>query len=204
MCPLSCPYMVRSCPRCLLSGTPPFFNVVVYAETQPSSGAVVSVPDSVIVCVDLNKKLAFPLSTPPSAPPEDTASSTEGQPEQPHQTPEDEGPSPRGALRLLMHARSAGDRAMRGALYVCAELPMHAARTARHAVCGWVSSAGHSEVRSLGDQYSQNSIESHGNAVTTSSDLTVQVCIGLTIATCLLYTSPSPRDRTRSRMPSSA
>ena len=27
---------------------------------------------------------------------------------------------------------------------------------------------------------------------------------GITINTCLLYTSPSPRDRTRSRMPSSA
>ena len=27
---------------------------------------------------------------------------------------------------------------------------------------------------------------------------------GLAIKTCLLYTSPSPRDRTRSRMPSSA
>ena len=26
----------------------------------------------------------------------------------------------------------------------------------------------------------------------------------ISIATCLLYTSPSPRDRTRSRMPSSA
>ena len=28
--------------------------------------------------------------------------------------------------------------------------------------------------------------------------------IGLTSTVCLLYTSPSPRDRTRSRMPSSA
>ena len=27
---------------------------------------------------------------------------------------------------------------------------------------------------------------------------------GITIKACLLYTSPSPRDRTRSRMPSSA
>ena len=27
---------------------------------------------------------------------------------------------------------------------------------------------------------------------------------GIDIGTCLLYTSPSPRDRTRSRMPSSA
>ena len=29
-------------------------------------------------------------------------------------------------------------------------------------------------------------------------------CIGCQICACLLYTSPSPRDRTRSRMPSSA
>ena len=28
--------------------------------------------------------------------------------------------------------------------------------------------------------------------------------LGPTLGTCLLYTSPSPRDRTRSRMPSSA
>ena len=28
--------------------------------------------------------------------------------------------------------------------------------------------------------------------------------LGIPMATCLLYTSPSPRDRTRSRMPSSA
>ena len=31
-----------------------------------------------------------------------------------------------------------------------------------------------------------------------------QIAFGRTINTCLLYTSPSPRDRTRSRMPSSA
>ena len=30
------------------------------------------------------------------------------------------------------------------------------------------------------------------------------ICIGTDLETCLLYTSPSPRDRTRSRMPSSA
>ena len=30
------------------------------------------------------------------------------------------------------------------------------------------------------------------------------VAVGASLYTCLLYTSPSPRDRTRSRMPSSA
>ena len=33
--------------------------------------------------------------------------------------------------------------------------------------------------------------------------LTFKLC-PVTVSTCLLYTSPSPRDRTRSRMPSSA
>ena len=41
--------------------------------------------------------------------------------------------------------------------------------------------------------------EGHLSALT--SDLDVA---GFSIVSCLLYTSPSPRDRTRSRMPSSA
>ena len=36
------------------------------------------------------------------------------------------------------------------------------------------------------------------------SDLRQRMRDGVDIVTCLLYTSPSPRDRTRSRMPSSA
>ena len=39
---------------------------------------------------------------------------------------------------------------------------------------------------------------SHGTVTVISEDIPYQ------ITTCLLYTSPSPRDRTRSRMPSSA
>ena len=46
---------------------------------------------------------------------------------------------------------------------------------------------------------------------TVSPDGTIQLpgvgsvpAVGLTLEDCLLYTSPSPRDRTRSRMPSSA
>ena len=35
-------------------------------------------------------------------------------------------------------------------------------------------------------------------------DNTVEVCYSHMLYCCLLYTSPSPRDRTRSRMPSSA
>ena len=34
--------------------------------------------------------------------------------------------------------------------------------------------------------------------------VTKKLCNHYDITTCLLYTSPSPRDRTRSRMPSSA
>ena len=43
--------------------------------------------------------------------------------------------------------------------------------------------------------------QKHGNAL-----LSILVTIGQTalFTLCLLYTSPSPRDRTRSRMPSSA
>ena len=37
-----------------------------------------------------------------------------------------------------------------------------------------------------------------------ASGRVVVTCFGSNIARCLLYTSPSPRDRTRSRMPSSA
>ena len=37
-----------------------------------------------------------------------------------------------------------------------------------------------------------------------SSDATVEICQQTRCRVCLLYTSPSPRDRTRSRMPSSA
>ena len=40
---------------------------------------------------------------------------------------------------------------------------------------------------------------------TASWDLTIDQCVEMALAnSCLLYTSPSPRDRTRSRMPSSA
>ena len=37
-----------------------------------------------------------------------------------------------------------------------------------------------------------------------AADLLARVCGGEGMQSCLLYTSPSPRDRTRSRMPSSA
>ena len=42
-----------------------------------------------------------------------------------------------------------------------------------------------------------------GSKVIVNTDGTVSV-VAETETTCLLYTSPSPRDRTRSRMPSSA
>ena len=35
-------------------------------------------------------------------------------------------------------------------------------------------------------------------------DVTIDTDFSVAAETCLLYTSPSPRDRTRSRMPSSA
>ena len=51
--------------------------------------------------------------------------------------------------------------------------------------------------------------EKYGNAVVSMStygamEHQTMTTLGNYIITCLLYTSPSPRDRTRSRMPSSA
>ena len=37
-----------------------------------------------------------------------------------------------------------------------------------------------------------------------AAEIALQQPVAIVVATCLLYTSPSPRDRTRSRMPSSA
>ena len=42
------------------------------------------------------------------------------------------------------------------------------------------------------------------SGTTTTDDDEEEQNRGITIYSCLLYTSPSPRDRTRSRMPSSA
>ena len=50
---------------------------------------------------------------------------------------------------------------------------------------------------------SGEAIEAHGKAAVVGLNGEVEHASGL-IHTCLLYTSPSPRDRTRSRMPSSA
>ena len=41
-------------------------------------------------------------------------------------------------------------------------------------------------------------------ALRVMSSIRIQVIVPVVILACLLYTSPSPRDRTRSRMPSSA
>ena len=43
-----------------------------------------------------------------------------------------------------------------------------------------------------------------GSMETTLVIIGVVLWLGWHVLTCLLYTSPSPRDRTRSRMPSSA
>ena len=40
--------------------------------------------------------------------------------------------------------------------------------------------------------------------ITTASDMTLQAVEDVLRTNCLLYTSPSPRDRQKSRMPSSA
>ena len=45
---------------------------------------------------------------------------------------------------------------------------------------------------------------SRSNAITADNSEWVAVKVGLASGGCLLYTSPSPRDRQKSRMPSSA
>ena len=49
-------------------------------------------------------------------------------------------------------------------------------------------------------EYAAFELTFNGLATNLNGDFTAATLIG----TCLLYTSPSPRDRTRSRMPSSA
>jgi len=48
------------------------------------------------------------------------------------------------------------------------------------------------------------SFEVHPEANKAQIKDAVEKIYGVKVLTCLLYTSPSPRDRTRSRMPSSA
>ena len=40
--------------------------------------------------------------------------------------------------------------------------------------------------------------------IITATEMAEKMGLGISLGNCLLYTSPSPRDRTRSRMPSSA
>ena len=58
------------------------------------------------------------------------------------------------------------------------------------------------------NSYYANSIKKETNYPVLDEELTTDICIvggGFSgVSACLLYTSPSPRDRTRSRMPSSA
>ena len=52
----------------------------------------------------------------------------------------------------------------------------------------------------------EKSYYTNGEAPPMEEELVIEVenPDSVTVSTCLLYTSPSPRDRTRSRMPSSA
>ena len=56
------------------------------------------------------------------------------------------------------------------------------------------------DVAAVAQTAGQRQVEVEDNVVR----LTVAVGIQVDVELCLLYTSPSPRDRTRSRMPSSA
>ena len=57
-------------------------------------------------------------------------------------------------------------------------------------------------VKEIGDDFTK--LASEINEVEQYVDTGSYIFNGLCSGSCLLYTSPSPRDRTRSRMPSSA
>ena len=65
---------------------------------------------------------------------------------------------------------------------------------------------GHSEVLNLEKVHKMTEEACEGLAGVSASQVEIQSGLQFYdgITTCLLYTSPSPRDRTRSRMPSSA
>ena len=61
------------------------------------------------------------------------------------------------------------------------------------------------QVMHIGNGSEPQGLDPHVVTGVPEHHLLITMCEGLTISNpCLLYTSPSPRDRTRSRMPSSA
>ena len=64
------------------------------------------------------------------------------------------------------------------------------------------------EFKSVGDSYSTSNIGKYVSALANEANLQnadrAWLIFGVNNKTCLLYTSPSPRDRQKSRMPSSA
>ena len=55
-----------------------------------------------------------------------------------------------------------------------------------------------------GDAFAVSVVSVNPNIITQIKSEEVDGYSSIQVTTCLLYTSPSPRDRTRSRMPSSA
>ena len=72
------------------------------------------------------------------------------------------------------------------------------------AVCGILSVSDSVYGQSIKDILNSAAVKDAVTAVTGGKKLTVENLAGTWTYVCLLYTSPSPRDRTRSRMPSSA
>ena len=58
--------------------------------------------------------------------------------------------------------------------------------------------------RPLPDELTIKHSPIEGLGLFATKEIKANTFIGITHISCLLYTSPSPRDRTRSRMPSSA
>ena len=72
------------------------------------------------------------------------------------------------------------------------------------AICILLSVSGQAYGQSLKDLLNSSTVKDAVTSVTGGKKLTVENLQGTWTYTCLLYTSPSPRDGATSRMPSSA
>ena len=67
-----------------------------------------------------------------------------------------------------------------------------------------MASPTHEEIENEGNGLASNVLGLFESSIMGIAGSAPAYSIAATTVTCLLYTSPSPRDRTRSRMPSSA
>lgn len=121
-------------------------------------------PEPMIVCVDLNKKLAFPLPAPPTPPSDATPPAEPQRPASEAGSDDDIGETrfDRIMLRVQTIASSAADRADR----IVVQPSVSAAQAAGRHMHGWVASASqslrrtHADGADQSDQNEQNEAES--------------------------------------------